>query len=259
MIIFCFNFRYGFNSTGHDDVFSRLSTIKNASKPACLIGVNLGKNKLSDDAIADYVVGIEKFSSVADYLVINVSSPNTPGLRDLQNKNFLMTLLSAVVLTRKKLPKEQQIPILLKLAPDLTQTELKDIATVLKRSDCCIDGVIISNTTIERSEQLQSEHKCETGGLSGAPLKDKSTEMISDMYRLTDGRVPIIGVGGIFSGSDAFEKILAGASAIQIYTSFIYHGPPIVEKIKRELTELLAKNGYENIADAVGASVKKKK
>lgn len=202
--------------------------------------------------------GVEKFAPIADYLVINISSPNTPGLRDLQNQDDLRVLLANILTARNTLAKsnEHRVPIVLKLAPDLSDKELRDIATVIKRKECQIDGLIISNTTIERSDHLKSSAAVEVGGLSGAPLTERSTEMIGQMYKLTQGRVPIIGVGGVFSGLDAYNKILAGASVVQIYTSFAFHGPPVVNKIKRELDTLLQANGYKTVADAVGRGIK---
>lgn len=224
-----------------------------------IIGVNLGKNKESTDSSNDYVLGVEKFAPVADYLVINISSPNTPGLRDLQHQNHLKQLLSNVIEKRNSLTAtgQRHVPILLKLAPDLTNDEVNQIAKVIKQKGCSVDGIIISNTTVERPSSLVSDKKNEIGGLSGLPLTDRSTELIGEMYRITGGKIPIIGVGGIFSGRDAFDKILAGASVVQIYSSFVYHGPPIVSKIKKELDCLLKENGYGNVAEAVGKGVKK--
>lgn len=224
-----------------------------------MIGVNLGKNKESTDYSNDYVLGVEKFAPVADYLVINVSSPNTPGLRDLQHQNHLKQLLSSVIEKRNSIAASghPNVPIFLKLAPDLTTDEVNQIAKVIKQKGCSVDGIIISNTTIERRASLMNDKKNEIGGLSGAPLTDRSTELIRQMYLLTGGKVPIIGVGGIFSGKDAFDKILAGASVVQIYSSFVFHGPPIVSKIKRELDCLLRENGYANVAEAVGKGAKK--
>lgn len=219
--------------------------------------MNLGKNKSSEDAVKDYVEGLKVFAPVADYLVINVSSPNTPGLRLMQQKDMLKKLLTEVVKVNRSLdfPK----PIFLKLSPDLSASELKDVCATIKRKECKVDGLIISNTTIDRSMVLHSPMASEEGGLSGKPLKEKSTRMIEDAYKLTDGKFVIIGVGGISSGQDAFEKILAGASAVQIYTSFVYQGPPIVTNLKKELDELLKQNGYQSVQEAVGQGVKKSK
>lgn len=245
--------RYGFNSDGHETVWHSMQQLRTHYRFDGVVGVNLGKNKSSDDAVKDYVDGMKLFAPTADYLVINISSPNTPGLRAMQQKDTLKDLLTQVVKTNRSLdfPK----PVFLKLSPDLSDGELKDICGIIKRKECKIDGLIVSNTTIDRSMVLHSQHQEEIGGLSGAPLKEKSTKMIEDAYKLTNGKVPIIGVGGIATGKDAYEKILAGASAVQIYTSFVYHGPPVVTKIKRELAELLKANGYQNVQEAVGQGV----
>ncbi|CAD6208403.1 GSCOCG00003411001-RA-CDS [Cotesia congregata] len=245
--------RYGFNSEGHEAVYKRLLDLRSDSSFTGIIGVNLGKNKTSTDPVADYVEGVKKFSDVADYLVINVSSPNTEGLRDLQGKEHLEKLLSSINSVRQSM--KSYPPLLLKLAPDLTNNQRQDVAEIIQKSKCKVDGLILSNTTISRRD-LSSEHKNETGGLSGAPLTDLSTDLIADMYKRTNGKIPIVGVGGIFSGKDAFDKIKAGASLIQIYTSYAYHGPPIVQKIKKELNDLIVLNGYSSITDAVGKNVK---
>lgn len=241
-------------------MFQRIQTLrKDAGGTETIIGVNLGKNKESTDSSNDYVLGVEKFAPVADYLVINISSPNTPGLRELQHQNHLKQLLSNVIEKRNSITASghRHVPIFLKLAPDLTNDEVNQIVKVIKLKGCAVDGIVISNTTIERPASLKNDKKNETGGLSGAPLTDRSTELIREMYRLTGGKIPIIGVGGVFSGKDAFDKILAGASVVQIYSSFIYHGPPIVSKIKRELDCLLKENNYGNVAEAVGKGTKK--
>ncbi|CAG2239509.1 DHODH [Mytilus edulis] len=192
-----------------------------------IMGVNLGKNKTSSYPVEDYVQGVRKFGKVADYLVINISSPNTPGLRAMQGKDMLDTLLEKVLSER----------------------------IIYEES---LGGLIISNTTVSRPDSLKSPYKDEVGGLSGEPLKDLSTKTISDMYRLTEGKVPIIGVGGIGSGEDAYDKIKEGASLVQLYTALIYQGPPVIGKINRELSELLIKDGYKSITEAVGANHKTK-
>lgn len=210
---------------------------------------------MSEDPVKDYVDGLKLFSPVADYLVINVSSPNTPGLRDMQQKDSLKTLLTKI--NEAKTTLETPKPIFLKLAPDLSESEVKDICKTIKRKECHIDGLIISNTTIDRSMVLRSKNSDEIGGLSGKPLKEKSTRLIEDVYKLTNGKIPIIGVGGVGSGQDAYEKIIAGASAVQIYTSFVYEGPPVVTKVKAELEEILKGNNFESVKEAVGQGVKK--
>lgn len=240
--------RYGFNSEGYDPVWERLRKLRDNKSFDGIIGVNLGKNKTSQDAAQDYIDGIKKFSDVADYFVINVSSPNTPGLRSLQSKTDLEQLLTRVNEVRQLIQSKQ--PLLLKLAPDLSDAEKQDIADVILKKKSRVDGLVLCNTTVARNN-LVSQFKSEKGGLSGAPLADMSTAMISDMYRRTRGAVPIIGVGGIFTGSDAYSKIRAGASLVQLYTSFTYRGPPVIARIKRELNEMLKRDGL-SVKDAIG-------
>lgn len=241
--------RYGFNSEGYNNVWERLRLLRDERNFNGIIGINLGKNKTSEDAIQDYVDGIRKFSDVADYFVINISSPNTPGLRMLQNKKNLEQLLTKVNEVRQSIQSRQ--PLLLKLAPDLSDSEKQDIADVILKKKSKVDGLILCNTTVTRNN-LSSPLKEESGGLSGAPLADMSTAMISDMYKRTRGTIPIIGVGGIFTGADAYNKIKAGASLVQLYTSFTFRGPPVIGKIKRELDDMLKKDGLTSIRDAVG-------
>lgn len=247
--------RYGFNSDGHDVVHSRLAALKSTNFNG-VIGVNLGKNKLSEDSVADYTAGLKKFHKLADYFVINVSSPNTPGLRSLQNKKVLEELLTSLNNVRQTL--DPSPPLLLKIAPDLSEDEIADIADVVTKKKSKVEGLILTNTTVQRKNlDLVSLNKEEDGGLSGVPLRDISTTFISKMYKKTGGKVPIIGVGGVFTGKDAYDKIKAGASLVQIYTSFIYHGPPVVWKIKRELKELMEKDGLQSLDELVGKDHKK--
>ncbi|XP_026733586.1 dihydroorotate dehydrogenase (quinone), mitochondrial [Trichoplusia ni] len=248
--------RYGFNSEGHDKVHQKIDTLEKSLLDKGLLGINLGKNKLSENPIEDYVLGIKKFSNVADYFVINISSPNTPGLRALQQKEELSQLLTEINKARDACQTKNKPPLLLKLAPDLSNEEMKEVVSVILRKECHVDGLIISNTTIDRPQLRSKQHTEEAGGLSGKPLTNKSTEMIREMYKMTKGKVPIVGVGGVFTGQDAYEKILAGASAVQIYTALIYHGPPVVTKIKTELAELLERDGYSNVNEAVGKGIK---
>ncbi|XP_064641582.1 dihydroorotate dehydrogenase (quinone), mitochondrial-like isoform X1 [Lineus longissimus] len=221
-----------------------------------VMGVNLGKNKTSPDAVEDYVEGVRKFGELADYLVINVSSPNTPGLRDMQGRKQLEELVTKVVEARNLLKCDPKPPLLVKIAPDLTEKDKTDIAAVVARPKSGVDGLIVSNTTIARPDTLRSKNKVETGGLSGQPLKKMSTQTISDMYRLTQGRLPIIGVGGVGSGDDAYEKIRAGASLVQLYSAMAYEGPPVVQRIKSELGANLTKDGFSSVKGAVGADHK---
>uniref|UniRef100_A0A1B0FFF7 Dihydroorotate dehydrogenase (quinone), mitochondrial n=1 Tax=Glossina morsitans morsitans TaxID=37546 RepID=A0A1B0FFF7_GLOMM len=242
---------------GHRVVYERLKAVRESGQFSGILGVNLGKNKDSTSAKQDYVKGVQIFGPIADYLVVNISSPNTPGLRDLQGKKDLQELLEAVIQARNQLSVNNSVPILLKLAPDLTKQDIKDIVSVINKKSCKVDGLIISNTTVSRQDLKDSQLALENGGLSGAPLRSKSTRLVAQIYYQTGGKIPIIGVGGIATGEDAFEKLEAGASYLQLYTSFIYHGPPVVNKIKRELVDILNKKGYNSISQVVGCNYKK--
>uniref|UniRef100_A0A8B9BFL7 Dihydroorotate dehydrogenase (quinone), mitochondrial n=1 Tax=Anser brachyrhynchus TaxID=132585 RepID=A0A8B9BFL7_9AVES len=247
--------RYGFNSHGHAAVERRLRARQEAqrklTRAGMPLGVNLGKNKSSTDAAADYVAGVRVLGPLADYLVVNVSSPNTPGLRDLQGKAELRDLLTKVLAERDTLPCQHKPAVLVKIAPDLTLQDKQDIASVV--CELGVDGLIVSNTTVSRPRDLQSVQRLEPGGLSGKPLRELSTQTVREMYALTQGRVPIIGVGGVSSGRDALEKIRAGASLVQMYTALVYHGPLVVGAVKRELEELLREQGFKSVMEAVGA------
>ncbi|XP_051984164.1 dihydroorotate dehydrogenase (quinone), mitochondrial-like isoform X2 [Xyrauchen texanus] len=246
--------RYGFNSCGLTAVFERLKAREHTQshltkgKP---LGINLGKNKLSTDAVADYVQGVQTLGPLADYLVVNVSSPNTPELRDLQGKEKLRHLLDKVLKARDSLQEDNRPPVLVKIAPDLATQDKRDIAEVIM--EVGVDGLMVCNTTVDRPTTLKDPQKEENGGLSGQPLKQMSTDTVREMYTLTQGKVPIIGVGGVASGQDALDKICAGASLVQLYTALIYQGPPVVNKIKRELEDLLKAQGFTCVAEAVGA------
>lgn len=247
--------RYGFNSDGVGRVHQRVRSARDSWVPEeyAYFGVNLGKNKLTEDAKLDYEIGVNYFAPHCDYLVLNVSSPNTPGLRSMQKKSDLEKLLAYVreALDMHKLEKRPQV--FLKIAPDLIESEMKDIAQVVTNKKFGVDGIIVSNTTIARPDYLRSENKSETGGLSGAPVREISTECVRKMYKLTNGQIPIIGCGGVFSGEDAYEKIRAGASLVQLYSAFVYEGFPVIGKIKRELSELLKRDGFNHVSEAVGA------
>ena len=218
----------GFNNDGVDVVVERLRN----RKTDIIIGGNIGKNKVTpnESAIDDYLICFEKLFEVVDYFVVNVSSPNTPNLRALQDKEPLTELLQT--LQNKNLKKEKPKPILLKIAPDLTDSQLMDIIDIVNTTK--IAGVIATNTTISR-EGLQSEHQNETGGLSGKPVKERSTEVIRFLAEKSGKSFPIIGVGGIHSAEDAREKLEAGADLVQLYTGFIYEGPGLVKKINKSL------------------------
>jgi dihydroorotate dehydrogenase len=238
--------RLGFNSGGLDAVVARLSQCAGAG----VIGVNLGKNRDSADAAKDYEEGIRRTAPFADYLVINISSPNTPGLRDLQARVKLDALLRRVVEARNRISLAK--PLLLKIAPDLTAEERGDIAEVAIASG--IDGMIVSNTTVGRPPGLRSRHSGEIGGLSGRPLFNASTALLADMHRLTRGKLPLIGVGGVGSAVDAYAKIRAGANLVQLYTALAFDGPALVGRIKEGLAELLVRDGFASLREAVGSA-----
>ena len=202
-------------------------------------------------SLQDYTIGIQKLGPYADYLVINVSSPNTPGLRSLQQREPLRKLLSATLKARDEYAPHALLFV--KISPDMTLEEMEDVANVVMETGT--DGMIVTNTTNARPEILSSKHRTEIGGLSGAPIKDKSTECIRTMYQLTDGKVPIIGVGGIGSGRDAYDKLKAGASLVQIYSMMVYEGPGVVSRIRKELADIIVENGYKSVDEVVGSSV----
>ncbi|VDM40776.1 unnamed protein product [Toxocara canis] len=247
--------RYGFNSAGVGVVYAR---VKKAFQPNADVplGVNLGKNKASKDGRLDYDIGVNYFGAYSDYLVVNVSSPNTPGLRSLQKKADLQNLMTTVKAAVDRITGKKPV-VLLKISPDLVDSEKKDIAKVVVDKRYGIDGLIVSNTTIWRPAELKSEHRDEVGGLSGKPLRELSVQCVHDMYRLTSGKVPIIGCGGISSGADAYAAIRAGASLVQLYSALVYQGYPVIGKIKRELVELLRRDGYSNVSEAVGSDHRK--
>ncbi|KAJ9153340.1 hypothetical protein P3X46_026788 [Hevea brasiliensis] len=219
-----------------------------------ILGVNLGKNKTSEDAAADYVQGVHTLSQYADYLVINVSSPNTPGLRMLQGRKQLKDLVKKVQAARDEMQwgEEGPPPLLVKIAPDLSKEDLEDIAAVALALR--LDGLIISNTTISRPDSVRNYPVTEeAGGLSGKPLFDLSTDVLKEMYILTRGKIPLIGCGGISSGEDAYKKIRGGATLVQLYTAFAYGGPALIPQLKAELAECLRRDGFKSILEAVGA------
>jgi dihydroorotate dehydrogenase len=238
--------RMGFNSGGLDAVIDRLSRRSRTG----ILGINLGKNRDSADAAADYAEGVRRTARLADYLVVNISSPNTPGLRDLQRRASLEALLCPLLRARNE--SGCRVPLLVKISPDLTSEEREDIASVVL--DARIDGLIVSNTTVDRAAGLVSHSARETGGLSGRPLFAASTALLADMYRLTQGRLPLIGVGGVASASDAYTKIRAGACLVQLYTALVFAGPRLVSQIKKGLADLLRADGFASIAEAVGTA-----
>ncbi|MFV0492315.1 MAG: quinone-dependent dihydroorotate dehydrogenase [Pseudorhodobacter sp.] len=236
--------RFGFNNQGMEAIAPRL-----AAKPVGIpVGINLGANKTSADRAADFARVLAHCGPHVDFATVNVSSPNTEKLRDLQGKNALSALLEGVMETRNTL--SRQIPVFLKIAPDLHNDELAEIAEVALTSG--LAGIIATNTTLSR-EGLTSVHRDEAGGLSGVPLFKKSTRILAHLSKLTEGRLPLIGVGGIANAEDAYAKICAGASAVQLYSSMVFGGLGLVSKIAHGIDNLLARDGYTTIRDAVGS------
>lgn len=240
--------RMGFPNKGADYFEGMYNDFRISGENATgIVGINVGKNKDQDDALADYVELVHRFGKFADYLTVNISSPNTPGLRDLQDPEELLPFLRQLVIVRNA---RSKTPILVKLAPDLSTNQAKAIAKCV--IDAGIDGIILTNTTLERPDFLPDNLKGEAGGLSGPVLQEKSNELIKLFYKETGGKLPIIGVGGIDSAESAYAKIKSGASLVQLYTGLIYHGPALVKKINKGLVKLLEADGYENISEAIG-------
>lgn len=244
--------RFGFNSKGLDYFAANLQ----ARQRKGIIGANVGKNRDATDAAADYATGIRRVCAHADYLVCNVSSPNTPGLRSLQARKEIESLILRALEARGQSAAGpgRPPPMLIKVGPDLDEAQVADIAEVALASG--VDGLIVGNTTVTRPATLKSRHAAETGGLSGEPLKPVAMKCLSDMYRLTAGKLPIVGCGGITSGADAYARIRAGASLVQLYSALVYHGPALVTRIKAELSRCLRADGYASVAEAVGADHK---
>jgi dihydroorotate dehydrogenase len=232
--------RLGFNNGGQAAALERLRR-----RGPGLVGVNIGANKDSVDRIADYRLGVRAMAAVADYLTVNISSPNTPGLRALQDPAALDDLLSAVMAERG----EGGPPVFLKLAPDLERADVDDIARVSMERG--IDGLIVSNTTITRPP-LRSRFAGEQGGLSGAPLKALALQRLRDFRAATGGALPLVAVGGIGNGADAYARIRAGASLVQLYTALVFEGPGLAKRITRELKALLRRDGFAHIGKAIG-------
>jgi dihydroorotate dehydrogenase len=232
----------GFNNCGQPVAYGRLQL--DMRLPG-VVGVNIGVNKDSIDRIADYAAGVRAMSEVAKYLTINISSPNTPGLRQLQDEGALRELLAAVKEARPK----KGPPIFLKVAPDLGEGEPDQIVRVAKEHG--VDALIVANTTVSRPP-LRSRYKNEAGGLSGAPLKPLALKALRDFHQASGGEIPLIGVGGISNADDAWERIRAGASLVQLYTAMVYEGPWIAMRIARGLAQHLKREGFASIAEAVG-------
>ena len=252
--------RAGFNNAGAA-AFAR--RVEHRRPHNCVLGISIGKSKIAplEEATADYLASFDLVYKLADYVAINVSSPNTPQLRELQQSEQLTSLLLALQTRNRELQqrygRQAPVPLLVKISPDLQRPELEMIVDVMQRLQ--IDGIIATNTTISR-DNLRTDKRtvdaCGDGGLSGKPLTSRATQMIAELYQLTGGRIPLIGVGGIFTAQDAWEKICAGASLVQLYTGFIYKGPRIVRQINEGLVEILRREGFANVEAAVGSQAK---
>jgi dihydroorotate dehydrogenase len=236
--------RMGFNNAGLEAFAGRL-----ARRPAAtVVGANLGANKDTEDKAADYVAGLTRLKGLADYVTVNVSSPNTPGLRDLQGRVAMDDLLGRLAEARAGDP----APVFLKIAPDLTAAE---IALIVEAAlDHGVDALIVSNTTLARPASLRSPHRNEAGGLSGAPLQPRARAALHAAAEASAGRLPLIAVGGIDSGAEAYDRLRAGASAVQVYSALVFEGPGLVGRIKRDLAARLRADGFSTAAEAVGTA-----
>ena len=239
--------RMGFNNRGGEEAAERLAARKNrAGSPGGVVGINLGANKDSDDRIADYAQMTRLMAPLASYLAVNISSPNTPGLRALQDEGALTALIDAVLEARGANP----VPVFLKVAPDLEPADIDAIARIALEKR--LGALIVSNTTISRPP-LKSRHAGEAGGLSGAPLRDLAQQRLRDFRKASGGAIPLVGVGGIANAQDAWARIRAGASLVQLYSAMVYEGPGIARSIARGLEELMRREGFTSIAEAVGS------
>ena len=243
----------GFNNKGSEKVKKNISKTKKSFSENRIIGVNLGKNKNSINSIDDYLYGMEKLGNLASYITINISSPNTQGLRDLQLRGNIENLIKKIISKREEINSINKKPIFIKISPDLNEDQLRDIALISLANN--IDGLILTNTTINRPNNLLSKNKTIKGGLSGKPLFKISNNILKKMYNLTNGQIILVGVGGISNGSDCYEKIKSGASLLQLYTALTFSGPLLISKIKNELVDLIKTDGYKNISEVVGKSV----
>ena len=239
--------RLGFNNDGIEIIKNRIKSEKKKG----VVGINIGPNKNTKDQKNDFCIGLKNFFDIADYITVNISSPNTEGLRDFHDQEKLEDLLLA--LNKIKSENKINIPLLLKISPDIKDNHISEIADTAIKND--ISGIILTNTTNSNKDKLISDFKKEEGGLSGEPLQQISTNMIKKFYKQLNGKIPIIGVGGVNSGKSAYEKIIAGASLLQLYTGLVYKGPSIVKNIKKELIQILKVEGLDNIKDAIGKNL----
>ncbi len=237
--------RLGFNNSGSEKVKSRIIS----NSPKGLFGINIGPNKDTNNRLEDYLIGFRTFYNLADYLTINISSPNTENLRSFHNEEELSELLSLIEKEKKIL--KTSVPIAVKISPDIDDNNINIISDLLLKYS--VEAVIISNTTDKNRENLSNINKLEKGGLSGKPLENRSNELINKFYKILKNKIKIIGVGGVDSGQSAYQKIINGASLVQLYTGMIYQGPKIASKISKELINILDKEGAKNISDVVGS------
>ena len=236
--------RLGFNSFGAENINSRIRS----NTPGGVLGINIGPNKDTKDRINDYLIGLRTFHDIADYITINISSPNTENLRDFHDQTKFEKLISSIKQEKKDL--KSNTPLVVKISPDISNDQAIQISEILLKHE--IKAIIVSNTTEGNREKLLNASKHQKGGLSGKPLETRSNQLINIFYKLLEGKITIIGVGGVDSGKSAYDKFLAGANFIQLYTGMVYRGPNIVAKIKKELKELLINKGAKNFQDIVG-------
>jgi dihydroorotate dehydrogenase len=236
--------RLGFNSLGAKDVSSRIGS----NTPDGLLGINIGPNKDSKDRLNDYLIGLKTFHNIADYIAINISSPNTENLRNFHEQTKLDELLNFI--EQEKTNLKSEVPIVVKISPDISENQVQQISEILLKYQ--VKAIIVSNTTEDNRENLQNISKHQKGGLSGKPLELKSNQLINKFYNLLKNKIDIIGVGGVDSGKSAYNKFLAGANYIQLYTGMVFQGPNIVVKIKKELKKLLINDGVKNFKEIVG-------
>jgi dihydroorotate dehydrogenase len=236
--------RLGFNNFGSEDVSNRIrSNLKKG-----LLGINIGPNKDSNDRLNDYLIGLRTFHDIADYITINISSPNTENLRNFHNDKKFDELMNSI--QKEKVKIKSKIPIVVKISPDISENQIGPISKILV--DNKVSAIIVSNTTAKNREKLNNILKHQKGGLSGKPLEEEANKLINKFYKLLNGKIEIIGVGGVDSGESAHKKFLAGASYIQLYTGMVFQGPNIVGKIKKELKEILKADGIKNFKEIIG-------
>ena len=239
--------RLGFNNLGSENVSSRIR----ANSPNGLLGINVGPNKDTKNRLNDYLIGLRTFHDIADYITVNISSPNTENLRNFHEETKFDELMNLI--NKEKIKLNSKIPIVVKISPDILDNQINIISEILLRYK--VSAIIVSNTSESNRENLKNILKHQKGGLSGKPIEEKSNKLITKFYKLLRGKIEIIGVGGIDSGKSAYEKFLAGASYVQLYTGMVFQGPNIVEKIKKELKELLISEGVKNFREIIGKNL----